>query len=68
MHRWAYNLASLQVVLGDIAGAAESLQRAVRIPSPSLIWLATDPIWDPVRSEPEFERLVGRIDAGGRTP
>jgi len=63
-----YYMASLQVVLGDLAGAAESLQRAVRIPSPSLIWLATDPIWDPVRSEPEFERLVGRIDAGGRTP
>ena len=63
-----YNLASLQVVLGNQAGAAESLQRAVRIPSPSLIWLATDPIWDPVRSEPEFERLVRRIDAGGRTP
>ncbi len=62
----AYNLASLQVVLGDRAGAAESLQRAVRIPAPSLIWLATDPIWDSVRSEPEFERLVQRIDSGQR--
>jgi class 3 adenylate cyclase/Tfp pilus assembly protein PilF len=63
-----YNLASLQLVLGDQAGAAESLQRAVRTPSPSLIWLATDPLWDPVRSDPDFERLVRLIDAGGRTP
>ncbi len=63
-----YNLATLQLVLGDQAGAAESLQRAVRIPSPSLIWLATDPIWDPVRSQPEVQRLVRRIDAGQRIP
>ena len=61
-----YNLATLQLVLGDQAGAAQSLQQAVRTPSPSLIWLPTDPIWDPVRSEPEFERLVRRIDTGQR--
>ena len=63
-----YNLATLQLVLGDQAGAAESLQRALRTPSPSLIWLATDPVWDPVRSKPEFERIMRRIDAGQRTP
>ena len=62
-----YNLASLQLVLGDRAGAAESLQQALRIPSPSLIWLPTDPVWDPVRSTPEFERAVRLINAGGRT-
>ncbi len=63
-----YDLATLQMALGDQAGAAESLRRALRTPSPSLIWLPTDPIWDPVRSEPEFERLLQRIDAGERTP
>ena len=63
-----YNLASLQLALGDRAGAAESLQQAFRIPSPSLIWLPTDPVWDPLRSVPEFERVVRLIDAGGRTP
>ena len=63
-----YNLASLQLILGDRAGAAESLQQALRIPSPSLIWLPTDPMWDAVRSVPEFERVVRRIDAGRRTP
>ena len=63
-----YDLATLQMALGDQAGAAESLRRALRTPSPSLIWLPTDPIWDPVRSEPEFERLVQRIEAGERTP
>ena len=62
-----YNLASLQLILGDRAGAAESLQQALRIPSPSLIWLPTDPVWDPVRSVPEFERAVRLINAGRRT-
>jgi hypothetical protein len=61
-----YNLASLQLILGDRAGAAESLQQALRIPSPSLIWLPTDPIWDAVRSVPEFERAVRLINAGRR--
>ena len=62
-----YNLASVLLILGDRAGAAESLQRAVSIPSPSLIWLPTDPLWDAVRSVPEFERVQRLIDAGGRT-
>ena len=62
-----YNLAFLQLTLGDRAGAAESLRRAISIPSPSLIWLPTDPMWDPVRSVPEFERVVRLIDVGGRT-
>ena len=62
-----YNLASLQLILGDRAGAAESLQQALRIPSPSLIWLPTDPMWDAVRSVPEFERAVRLINAGRRT-
>ena len=63
-----YNLASLQLILGDRAGAAESLQQALRIPSPSLIRLPTDPMWDPVRSVPEFERAVRLINVGMRTP
>ena len=62
-----YNLASVLLILGDRAGAAESLQRAVSIPSLSLIWLPTDPLWDAVRSVPEFERVQRLIDAGGRT-
>jgi hypothetical protein len=62
-----YNLASLQLILGDQAGAAGSLQQALRIPSPFLIWLPTDPIWDAVRSVREFERAVRLINAGRRT-
>lgn len=61
-----YHLAALRLSLGDQAGAVEALQRALRIPSPSLIWIPTDPLWDAVRSVPEFDRLVRRIEAGGR--
>ena len=63
-----YHLASLLLSLGDRAGAVEALRRAVRTPSPSLIWLPTDPMWDSVRSVPAFDRLVRRIEAGRRTP
>lgn len=62
-----YHLASLHLSLGDQAGAVEALQRALRTPSPSLIWIPTDPMWDAVRSVPEFDRLARRIEAGGRT-
>ena len=62
-----YNMASLQLILGGRVGAAESLQQALRIPSPSLVWLPTDAVWDPVRSTPEFERSVRLINAGRRT-
>ena len=63
-----YYLAALRLSLGDSAGALESLQRAMRTPSPSLIWLPTDPMWDAARSTRQFQRLVQQIEAGGRTP
>jgi adenylate cyclase len=63
-----YLLAALRLSLGDRTGATRALQRALRTPSPSLIWLPTDPMWDAARSTPQFERLVRRIDAGERTP
>ncbi len=62
-----YYLAALRLSLGDRAGALGALQRAVRTPSPSLIWLPTDPMWDAARSAPEFQRIVQRIEAGQRT-
>ena len=63
-----YYLAALRLSLGDPAGALGALQRAMRTPSPSLIWLPTDPMWDAARSAPQFQRLVRRIEAGQRAP
>lgn len=63
-----YYLAALRLSLGNTAGALGALQRAVRTPSPSLIWLPTDPMWDAARPAPQFQRLVRRIEAGRRTP
>jgi tetratricopeptide (TPR) repeat protein len=63
-----YYLAALRLSLGDSPGALESLQRAMRTPSPSLIWLPTDPMWDAARSTQQFQRLVRQIEAGRRTP
>ena len=63
-----YYLAALRLSLGDLAGALAALQRAARTPSPSLIWLPTDPMWDAARSAPQFQRLVRRIEVGQGTP
>ncbi len=62
-----YFLAALQLSLGEPVEALRALQRAVRTPSPSLIWLPTDPMWDAARSAPQFQRIVERIEAGGPT-
>jgi class 3 adenylate cyclase/tetratricopeptide (TPR) repeat protein len=63
-----YYLAALQLSLGEPVAALRALQQAVRTPSPSLIWLPTDPMWDAARSSPQFQRIVERIEAGQRTP
>ncbi|MEE8146896.1 MAG: tetratricopeptide repeat protein [Longimicrobiales bacterium] len=61
-----YYLAALRLSLGDPSGALGALRRAMRTPSPSLIWLPTDPMWDAARSAPQFQQFVRRIDAGRR--
>jgi len=56
-----YNMASLQLILGDRAGAAESLQQALRIPFPSPV------ASDGPRAIHGGERAVRLINAGRRT-
>ncbi len=47
-----YHMAILMLALGDHAGATESLRRAFDARSPSLMWLPTDPVWEPLRTSP----------------
>ena len=63
-----YHLAVLRLGDGEPARALEALRLAFQTRSPSLIWLPTDPIWDDVRSTPQFQNLVQRVDEGDRTP
>ena len=59
-----YYIASLRLALGDHAGAVQSLRRAFGARSPSLIWLPTDPLWEPLRTNTDFQQMVTRIESG----
>jgi TolB-like protein/DNA-binding winged helix-turn-helix (wHTH) protein len=61
-HPSSYVGALLRLDVGDRAGALESLEAAYEERDGSLIQLATDPRLDPLRGEPRFERLLGRLD------
>lgn len=59
-----YHLAGLEAALGNDTEALQSLRRAFQAHSPSLIWLPTDPLWEPLRSLPAFQEMVRRIENG----
>ena len=53
------NLALAYVFLNDKASALDVIERLLSIPScfsPQLLRL--DPLWDPLRGDPQFERLT----------
>ncbi len=56
----AYELAKLQLALGNRAEALALLQRAHTERSHSLVFLAVDPQLDPLRSDPAFRALAAQ--------
>jgi serine/threonine-protein kinase len=58
---WAVNEAEVYAMLGNVNKAMEWLNWAMRIPSRmSPKWIALDPIWAPLRSDPRFQALVNQ--------
>ncbi len=56
---WVVNVAIVHAMLGDPDKALSWLDRAMRIPSRlSPAWLALDPVWDPIRADARFQRLI----------
>jgi tetratricopeptide (TPR) repeat protein len=53
-------LAQISIGLGDTARALDELERAYRERS-TLIWRVSWPIFDPLRSQPRFQRIVQGI-------
>jgi TolB-like protein/Flp pilus assembly protein TadD/predicted Ser/Thr protein kinase len=55
----AIDLAQIYTVVGEKDAAIDELEHLLSIPSPlSVHWLRLDPIWDPLRDHPRFQRLV----------
>ena len=59
-HR-AVDLARIYAMVGERDAAVERLEYLLSIPGPlSAAWLRVDPTWDPLRSDPRFQRLLDR--------
>jgi serine/threonine-protein kinase len=53
--------ALVHVALGDERAAMEQLEQAFQKRIRQLIWVNVDPRYDPLRRNPEFERLIARL-------
>ena len=62
-----YYLAIVYVGLGDKAQALSLLEKALGDRSNGLIFMAVEPELDPIRSEPRFITLEGKLRLPGRT-
>ena len=56
-----YELATIHTALGDIDSALTSLEEAFTIRSHRLTYLQVDPKLDPLREEPRFRALLGKL-------
>jgi serine/threonine protein kinase/tetratricopeptide (TPR) repeat protein len=56
-----FNLALIQLGLGDKQRAITELERALAGDSQMLAWLGKDLMFDPLRSEPRFQNLLRRL-------
>ena len=60
-HHVAYSLGAAYAQLGDTARAITWLRRAIDTGFPCPFWFARDPLLDPIRSQPEFTRLLAPL-------
>ncbi|MBA3969442.1 MAG: tetratricopeptide repeat protein [Gemmatimonadetes bacterium] len=57
----ADRIASIYAALGERESAFRWLDRAYRERSAGLVWLGSDRRWDPIRSDPQFQRILRSI-------
>jgi serine/threonine-protein kinase len=56
---WLLYLARIYVMVGDYDAAIDGIEHLLSVPGVlSREWLHVDPIWDPLRDHPRFQRLV----------
>ncbi len=57
-----YDIAALYAARGDVSGAFEWLDRAVRSGDERVEYFRRDPLLGPIRKEPRFEHILGSIE------
>ena len=57
-----YQQAVILAQMGDRAGALEALEKAWTFRDPGLSGMRSDPLLDPVRSDPRFAAMAGRLE------
>lgn len=57
----AMQLALLHGELGNLDEAVQHLERALDSHEPCLVELAVAPQWDPLRTDPRFQRCLARM-------
>jgi len=57
----AATLAAIHVALGEYELAIEQLERGVEERAIILMWLGSEPHWDPLRTHPRFPALLERV-------
>jgi serine/threonine-protein kinase len=60
----SYQFAQAYAQRGETDHAFQALQRGVEVNDPGLNTLRVDPLFDPIRNDPRFNALLGKIDAG----
>lgn len=55
------SLATVQTALGDAQGALASLEMAVAVRDPRVIFMKDDEYWQPIRHEARFRALLSRL-------
>jgi serine/threonine-protein kinase len=63
-HDVPYWLASAYAMEGMADEAFEWLERAINLGNENKPWFETNPIWEPLRSDPRFKQLMDRIEQG----
>ena len=59
-----YAVARLHAVLGDANSAIAALESASRDHNGWMVFLASDPVFDDIRSESRFQQLLKQVEAG----
>ncbi len=59
----ACDVATIHLGLGDSRKTIRWLERALEDREPGLLWIGTDPVFDPIREDPQFREILANVRA-----